>query len=46
MSASTVTVAPTPTTWTFALGRDNQVYENTGTWLSYPPRFDGWTCTT
>lgn len=30
------------TTLTFGLGTDNQVYENVGTWTSYPPAFGGW----
>lgn len=30
------------TTLTFGLGKDNQVYENTGTWTTYPPAFGGW----
>ncbi len=36
-------VAGKPTTYTFGLGTDNQVYYNVGTWASYPPSFSGWT---
>jgi hypothetical protein len=34
--------ATIPTTLTFGLGTDNRVWENAGTWASYPPAFNGW----
>ena len=42
LAASSGTAAGKPTTYTFGLGTDNQVYENTGTWATYPPSFSGW----
>jgi hypothetical protein len=42
LAASSSTVAGKPTTFTFGLGTDNQVYEKTGTWATYPPKFSGW----
>ena len=42
LAAGSGTVAGKATTNTFGLGTDNQVYENIGTWASYPPSFSGW----
>ena len=42
LAASSGTAAGKPTTYTFGLGTDNQVYGNTGTWATYPPSFSGW----
>lgn len=42
LAASSTTVAGKTTTYTMALGTDNQVYENDGTWASGPPGFSGW----
>ena len=42
LAAGAGVVTGKPTTYTFGLGTDNQVYENAGTWASYPPSFSGW----
>jgi hypothetical protein len=42
LAASSSTVAGKPTTFTFALGTNNRVWEKTGTWAAYPPKFSGW----
>jgi hypothetical protein len=42
LSASMRETATIPTTLTFGLGTDNRVWENAGTWASYPPAFNGW----
>jgi hypothetical protein len=42
LAAGAGVVTGKPTTYTFGLGPDNQVYENAGTWASYPPTFSGW----
>ena len=42
LAASSGTVAGKATTYTFGLGTDNQVYQETGTWATYPPSFSGW----
>ena len=42
LAAGAGVVTGKPTTCTFGLGTDNQVYENAGTWASYPPSFSGW----
>jgi hypothetical protein len=42
LAAGAGVVTGKPTTYTFALGTDNQVYEKAGTWASYPPSFSGW----
>jgi hypothetical protein len=42
LAASSGTAAGKPTTYTFGLGTDNQVYEKIGTWATYPPAFSGW----
>jgi hypothetical protein len=41
LAASSGTMAGKPTTYTFGLGTDNQVYEKIGTWATYPPSFSG-----
>lgn len=42
LAASSDTMAGQPTTYTFGLGTDSQVYEKIGTWATYPPSFSGW----
>jgi len=42
LAASSGIAAGTATTYTFGLGTDNQVYQETGTWATYPPSFSGW----
>jgi hypothetical protein len=42
LAAGSSLVAGKPTTYTFGLGTDNQVYETDGNWASYPPSFSGW----
>ena len=42
LAAGSGTVAGKPTTYTFGLGTNNQVYEKVGTWATYPPSFGGW----
>jgi hypothetical protein len=42
LAASSGTAAGKPTTYTFGLGTNNQVYEKIGTWATYPPSFSGW----
>ena len=42
LAAGSGTVAGKPTTYTFGLGTNNQVYEKVGTWATYPPSFSGW----
>ena len=42
LAAGSGTMAGKPTTYTFGLGTDNQVYEKTGTWATYPPSFSSW----
>ena len=43
LAAGTGMVAGNPTTFTFGLGTDNQVYEEVGTWAPGEPSFSGWT---
>ena len=42
LAAGAGVVTGKPTTYTFGLGTDNQVYEQAGTWASHLPSFSGW----
>jgi hypothetical protein len=42
LAAATGIVAGNPTTYTFGLGTDNQVYQQVGTWAPDLPSFSGW----
>jgi hypothetical protein len=41
-AAFTQNVATIPTTFTYALGTDHQIYENAGTWAAPTPGLTGW----
>ena len=43
LAAGSSLVAGKATTYTMALGTDNQVYETVGNWASNPPTFSSWT---
>ncbi len=43
LAAGSSLVAGKATTYTMALGSNNQVYETDGNWASNPPSFSGWT---
>ena len=43
LAAGSSLVAGKATTYTMALGTDNQIYETDGNWASNPPSFSGWT---
>lgn len=44
LAAGSGTAAGKPTTYTFGLGTNSQVYKNIGTWATSPPTFSGWSC--
>ena len=41
-AAITQILATIPTTFTYALGTDHQIYENAGTWAARTPGLTGW----
>ncbi len=43
LAAGSSLAAGKATTYTMALGTDNQIYETDGNWASNPPSFSGWT---
>jgi hypothetical protein len=41
-AAFTQVLATIPTTFTYALGTDHQIYENAGSWAARTPGLTGW----